>query len=209
MLTTIKNFFLKKEIAVKKKEEAQPELPVIQPTVPKCEVLSVEIYPVADTCMCNSGSASTYIAQPRSTDVTAKFTSITVKSDAICDSSDADTSWLPSEFKVCIPKDMISVVGFGRRAMYLLDNQCKYDNGMFYMVVAAPIVKSVALAARTCTKKQPRAVFIIRGTKLYYRLELVSYNKDKTEAAVEHYTYDISELISFYGSNITTSVTFY
>lgn len=139
-----------------------------------------------------------------------KYTEITVTKKMIVDDPTGVGTLLPSLFKLKFPVGITKAIGFMRRAHNVTYIQEKTLNGMCYSVMAAPICPSAKLTANTMYKKAARAVFIIQGCKLFYRIELVTVD-DKTDTAnVEHVTYDISALLQHYCPATTaTSVSFY
>lgn len=139
-----------------------------------------------------------------------KYTEITVTKKMIVDDSTGVGSLLPSLFKLKFPVGITKSIGFMRRAHNVVYFQEKNLNGMCYSVIAAPICPSAKLTVNTMCRKEARAVFIVQGCKLFYRIELVSVD-DKTDTAnVEHVTYDISSLLQYYSpATTTTSVSFY
>ena len=139
-----------------------------------------------------------------------KYTEITVTKKMIVDDPTGVGALLPSLFKIKFPAGITKSIGFMRRTHNVVYLQEKNLNGMCYSVMAAPICPSAKLTANTMYKKAARAVFIIQGCKLFYRIELVSVD-DKTDTAnIEHVTYDISSLLQYYCPATTaTSVSFY
>jgi hypothetical protein len=139
-----------------------------------------------------------------------KYTEITVTKKMIVDDPTGVGTLLPSLFKLKFPVGITKAIGFMRRAHNVVYIQEKTLNGMCYSVMAAPICSSAKLTANTMYKKAARAVFIIQGCKLFYRIELVSIDDITDTANVEHVTYDISSLLQYYcPATTSTSVSFY
>jgi hypothetical protein len=139
-----------------------------------------------------------------------KYTEITVTKKMIVDDPTGVGALLPSLFKLKFPVGITKAIGFMRRAHNVTYAQEKALNGMCYTVMAAPICSSAKLTVNTMCKKAARAVFIIQGCKLFYRIELVSVDAKTDTANVEHVTYDISSLLQYYCPATTaTSVSFY
>jgi len=139
-----------------------------------------------------------------------KYTEITVTKKMIVDDPTGVGALLPSLFKLKFPAGVTKTIGFMRRAHNVVYIQEKTLNGMCYSVLAAPICPSAKLAVNTMCKKAARAVFIVQGCKLFYRIELVSVDDNTDTANVEHVTYDISSLLQYYSPATTaTSVSFY
>lgn len=139
-----------------------------------------------------------------------KYTVITVTKAMLVEDPGGIGSLLPSLFKVRFPSCVSKSIGFFRRANSLVYNQDASMNGLCYSVIAAPVEKSVELTVETVLKKQARAVFIVQGMTLLYRLEVASINKDTDTVNVEHVTYDVSSLLQYYAPTTSTnSVSYY
>lgn len=134
------------------------------------------------------------------------YITINVTKRLITEDQNGVGSLLPSMFKVHIPTKLNSAISFARRAAHLVNSKHTELNGLFYTVIAAPVDKSVALTVSSTLKKQTRAVFIVQGATLLYRLEMFTVKDDTV--SVESCTYDVSKLLSFY-SNSSDSVTLY
>ena len=139
-----------------------------------------------------------------------KYTEITVTKKLIVDDPTGIGALLPSLFKLKFPVGITKAIGFMRRAHNVTYFQEKTLNGMCYSVIAAPVCPSAKLAAAKMCNKAARAVFIVQGCKLFYRVELVTVDVKTDTANVEHVTYDISDLLQYYcPAATTTSVSFY
>ena len=177
------------------------------PTIDVEENLEIELPRVIEP---EDAKPNNYWSAGAGTVTSWKYTEITITKKLIVDDPTGVGSLLPSLFKLKFPAGITKSIGFMRRAHNVVYLQEKNLNGMCYSVMAAPICPSAKLTVNTMCKKAARAVFIIQGCKLFYRIELVSVD-DKTDTAnVEHVTYDISSLLQYYCPATTaTSVSFY
>jgi hypothetical protein len=202
MINTIRSIFgcRKSDTVVEEQEQRVPTIDVEE----KLEIELPRVIEPEDAKTNNYWSAGT------GTVAGWKYTEITVTKKMIVDDPTGVGTLLPSLFKLKFPVGITKAIGFMRRAHNVIYIQEKTLNGMCYSVMAAPICPSAKLAANTMYKKAARAVFIIQGCKLFYRIELVTVD-DKTDTAnVEHVTYDISSLLQYYCPATTaTSVSFY
>jgi hypothetical protein len=202
MINTIRSIFgcRKSDTVVEEQEQHVPTIDVEE----KLEIELPRVIEPEDAKPNNYWSAGT------GTVAGWKYTEITVTKKMIVDDPTGVGTLLPSLFKLKFPVGITKAIGFMRRAHNVTYIQEKTLNGMCYSVMAAPICPSAKLTADTMYKKAARAVFIIQGCKLFYRIELVTVD-DKTDTAnVEHVTYDISALLQYYCPATTaTSVSFY
>lgn len=190
-----------------RKDDTVAEEQAHVPTIDVEEKLEIELPRVIEP---EDSKPSNYWSAGTGTVAGWKYTEITITKKMIVDDPTGVGALLPSLFKLKFPVGITKAIGFMRRAHNVTYTQEKTLNGMCYTVMAAPICPSAKLTANTMCKKAARAVFIIQGCKLFYRIELVSVD-DKTDTAnVEHVTYDISSLLQYYCPTITTtSVSFY
>lgn len=202
MINTIRSIFgcRKSDTVVEEQEQRVPTIDVEE----KLEIELPRVIEPEDAKPNNYWSAGTGTAAGW------KYTEITVTKKMIVDDPTGVGALLPSLFKLKFPVGITKAIGFMRRAHNVIYIQEKALNGMCYSAMSAPICPSAKLTVNTMCKKAARAVFIIQGCKLFYRIELVSVD-DKTDTAnVEHVTYDISSLLQYYCPATTaTSVSFY
>lgn len=149
---------------------------------------------------------STYGHTAAGTITTGRYTEVQITKHMITDDLSSIGNLLPSLFRLRIPSKIASTVSYMRRSLHIVHKQCPQVNGMCYAVVVAPIESSVYCTIKTIAKKHARAVFIVQGSKLFYRLEFMSLGEDTAE--VEHCTYDISKLLPFYAP-VSNSTSFY
>ena len=190
-----------------RKDDTVAEEQAHVPTIDVEEKLEIELPRVIEP---EDSKPSNYWSAGTGTVAGWKYTEITVTKKMIVDDPTGVGALLPSLFKLKFPVGITKAIGFMRRAHNVVYIQEKTLNGMCYSVMAAPICPSVKLAVNTMCKKAARAVFIIQGCKLFYRVEIVSVDEKTDTANVEHVTYDILALLQYYCPATTaTSVSFY